>query len=322
MRVSTSQIFNTGTSGIQSRQYDLFKTMNQLTTGRRILTPEDDPIGASQALQVTQSQDVNKQFMGNQGTAMAKLNFLDATLGGVTDNLQSIHEKAVEASNTTLGAAERNMIATDLKQRLESLVALANTKDGTGLYIFSGYKSNNAPFQLTGATAPHSLQANTAVAYNGDGGNEMLQVSASQVMATSENGMDVFMQVRDKLGNPIQNAQGNAASMFDGIQNMIDLLDGTVPFNSADYKSALGNVTDSIAQLSTVRASVGARMQSLDSMTSMAKDADTQFSARLSDLQDLDYTEASSKLANYKMQLEAAQLSFKTISQLSLFNIL
>jgi flagellar hook-associated protein 3 FlgL len=54
----------------------------------------------------------------------------------------------------------------------------------------------------------------------------------------------------------------------------------------------------------------------------MAKDADTQFSARLSDLQDLDYTEASSKLANYKMQLEAAQLSFKTISQLSLFNIL
>ena len=137
-------------------------------------------------------------------------------------------------------------------------------------------------------------------------------------MATGENGADVFMQVK--------NAQGNVTgrSMFDSLQNLIDQLDPSsgVPFNTASYNQAVADISSTISHVSTVRASVGARLQSLESMSSAASDADLQYASRLSDLQDLDYTEAISKLSNYQMQLEAAQLSFKTTSQLSLFNIL
>lgn len=319
MRVSTSQIFNSGTSGIQNRQYDLYKTMNQLSTGRRILSPEDDPIGAAQALEVSQSKGVNKQFLDNQSFATSKLNFLDATLGGVEDELQNIYERAVQAGNGSYSDSQRGMIAEELKRRMESLISLANTRDGTGQYIFSGFKSTTMPFATNpSSTNPHSLGPNTQVAYSGDSGREALQVSPSQVMATSENGGDVFMQVRDAQGNI------TGRSMFDSLQNMIDILDpaDAVPFSTADYGQALDDMSSAIAHLSTVRASVGARMQSLLSLTSTAEDIGYQYETRLSELQDLDYTDAISKLSRYQLQLEAAQKSFSQVSQLSLFNIL
>ncbi len=69
MRVSTSQIFDSGYRGIGGNQFDLFKLQNHLSTGRRMLAPEDDPVAAAQALVVTQSQSVNGQYLANQADA-------------------------------------------------------------------------------------------------------------------------------------------------------------------------------------------------------------------------------------------------------------
>lgn len=319
MRISTSMIFNNGTSGMQGRQFDLFKVQQQLSTGRRVLSPQDDPIAASEALQVSQSKAVNKQYLDNQATAKTELGLLDTVLGSVTDELQAMREKAVQAGNASYSPAQRGMIADELKQRQQSLLALANTKDGTGLYIFSGFQSATQPFQLNGARAyPYALGGQSYATYQGDSGQQNLQVNSSQVMASSENGMDVFMQVKDSSGNVI------GRSIFDSLQNMIDILDPAsgVPYSPAAYTQALDDMGAAIDHVSTTRASVGARMQSLTSMTSAGEDVGYQQDVRLSALQDLDYTEAISRFSNYKMQLDAAQLSFKQTSQLSLFNIL
>lgn len=319
MRLSTSQIFNSGTIGMQNLQYSLYKVQQQMATGRRILSPADDPMGASQALQVTQSKGVNEQFLKNIGDATSKLNLLDSTLNGIEQELQVILERAVQAGNGSYSETQRGMIAEELKQRMSSLISLANTKDGTGLYIFAGYKSSTQPFQVDpGATPPYALASGTHVSYAGDGGVEALQVSGSRTMTTSENGLDVFMQVRDAQGNP------TGRSMFDSLQNMINILDPAsgIPFTTTSYEQSLGDTSAAIAHLSTVRASVGARLQSLDSMAITANDSDYLYRVRLSELQDLDYVDAISQASRLQLQLEAAQLSFKQASQLSLFNIL
>ena len=66
MRISTNQIYDAGTLGIQRNQSALYKLQNQLSSGRRILTPEDDPVAAAQALIVTQTKEVNAQHLENQ----------------------------------------------------------------------------------------------------------------------------------------------------------------------------------------------------------------------------------------------------------------
>lgn len=319
MRVSTSMIFNNGTLGIQERQSDLFRVQNQLSTGRKALTPADDPIAASEALKVSQSKGVNTQMIDNQGNARSALNFLEVTLASVNNELGEIFGRASDAGSTNYSASDRGMIAAELKSRLQSLIGLANTQDGTGLYIFAGFKATTQPFQPnTGATQPYALGNGTLMSYNGDAGQQSLAISLSKEMAISENGLDVFMRVKDASGNV------TGRSLFDSLQNMIDILDPTsgVPYTTAAYNQALGDLQSAVSHVATVRATVGARLNSLESLTSSAEDRGLNYDLRLSELQDLDYTEAISRFSSYQVQLEAAQLTFKQISQMSLFSIL
>ena len=154
MRVSTSMIFNSGTNGMQNRQYDLYKIQNQLSTGRKILSPEDDPIGASEVLQVSQSKGVNSQYLDDQANAQSQLTFVESTIGSVGDALLRITELAKDGENTALGPAERGMIASELKGIQQNLIGLANTQDGTGQYIFAGYQSTTKPFEANPDTDP------------------------------------------------------------------------------------------------------------------------------------------------------------------------
>lgn len=326
MRVSTSMIYNSGLRGMMSLQSELYRTQNQLSTGRRILTPADDPIGAAEALQISQSKGVNAQFKNNQADAAVQLSLTEGIVGSVGNTLTRVSELAAQASNPMLDDAQRGMIAAELKLQLETLRGLANTQDGTGLYIFAGFQSAQEPFALNasatppnpGDTAPAYNLGNTYVNYAGDSGKPALQVSASKSMAVSENGMDIFMQVRDAQGNI------TGQSMFDTVKNLIDIVDPAsgMNFTTAELETVRGGLKSTIDHVANTRASLGARLNALDGLTTTATDIDYLYDLRLSELQDLDYTEAISRFSRYQTQLEATQLTFKQTSQLSLFNIL
>lgn len=316
MRISTGQIFDQGTFGIQNNQSMLYKLQNQMSTGRRVVNPEDDPVAAAQALVVMQSKEVNAQYLRNQDAARSRLNVVDSTLGALTEQLQSIHERAVQAGNGALGQSEREMIATELSGRLQSMIALANTQDGEGQYIFAGFQTQTQPFAVSGNGAPFSL-GNTAVSYLGDEGQRKLQVEASQAMPVSETGSEVFMRIRDQAGNL------TGRSMFDSVQNLIDNLNTPLgPSSLADYEQSFSDIKASLDNVSRVRASVGTRLQALDGLSNVGQDLKLQYETTLSGLQDLDYAQAISDLTRRQMQLEAAQASFAQISRLSLFNVI
>ena len=69
MRVSTNTVYEQGVFNILQGQSRLLKTQDQISTGRRVLTPADDPVAASRALEVSQSQAVNAQYMRNADSA-------------------------------------------------------------------------------------------------------------------------------------------------------------------------------------------------------------------------------------------------------------
>jgi len=316
MRISTGQIFDQGTFGIQNNQSMLYKLQNQMSTGRRVVNPEDDPVAAAQALVVMQSKEVNAQYLRNQDTARSRLNVVDSTLGALTEQLQSILERTVQAGNGALGQGEREMIATELEGRLQSMIALANTQDGEGQYIFAGYQTQTQPFAVSGNSAPFDL-SNTSVSYLGDEGQRKLQVEASQEMPVSETGSEVFMRIRDQAGNL------TGRSMFDSLQNLIDNLNTPWgPSSLADYEQSFSDLKASLDNVSRVRASVGTRLQALDGLSNVGQDLKLQYETTLSGLQDLDYAQAISDLTRKQMQLEAAQATFSQISRLSLFNVI
>lgn len=317
MRVSTSQVFNSGVLGIQRNQADLFKTHNQLATGRRILTPADDPVSASQALVVDQSKAVNTQYLDNQSMARSQLNLVETNLTSTINELQNVLQRAVQAGSGALDATQKGMIAQDLKGSLSNIIGLANAQDGEGRYIFAGFKTQTQPFNTTGNVAPYSL-TNQYIGYSGDSGQRKLQVSASQEMAISEAGPDVFMEIRDGQGNL------TGRSVFDSVKNLTDILDPNsgVPFSQGTYNQSLNDIRAAIESVSRVRSSVGSRLAALESLGATGEDLNLQYETRLSELQDVDYTKAITDLTWQQTQLQASQKSFAQTNQLSLFNYL
>ena len=132
MRISTNMIYSSGTNGILNNQAAQLKTYNQITSGRRVVTPEDDPVAASQVLINTQAQEVNKRYMENQGQAKDSLKLVETQLNSAVNVLQEVLDKTIQAGNTTLNDANRAAIAEELQVRLDEMVALSNSQDGNG----------------------------------------------------------------------------------------------------------------------------------------------------------------------------------------------
>lgn len=201
MRISTSQIYDAGTLGIQRNQQGLYALQNQLSTGRRVLTPEDDPVAAAQALIVTQSKEMVGQQVENQGYARSQLGLVEGNLSSLTDMLLAVHERAYQSKNTGYSDNERRFIAGELQDRLNELISLANTDDGTGQYLFSGYQ---------GATKPFAFDGSGTVQYFGDDGKRLLQVASSRQMPTNISGAELFMNIRSGNGTFATAAGGNS----------------------------------------------------------------------------------------------------------------
>ena len=205
MRISTSQIYDAGSLNIQRNQASLFKLQNQLSTGRRVLTPEDDPVAAAQALLVTQAKEMNTQQTTNQGTAESQLGLVDSQLSSLVDLIQNVRERVIQAGNGSLSTSDRQSIATELEARFGELVGLANAQNGSGEYMFSGYQGSTKPFAIDAAQ--------DAVAYYGDDGERLLQVSSSRIMPINVAGSDVFMNTKQGNGTFVVETGGNGGGI-------------------------------------------------------------------------------------------------------------
>jgi flagellar hook-associated protein 3 FlgL len=404
IRISTNAIYNAGTNQLNTLQSQIAKTQMQLSTNKRNLTAADDPIAAARALEVTQSQSMNTQFATNRSNANASLSLVDKTLSDVTGQIQDIQALIVTAGNGGYDASNREALATELEGRLTDLIGLANTADGTGGYLFSGYASTTQPFSKT----------TTGAAYQGDQGQRTLQVGSSRKMAISETGSAIFESittgngkfttaaattntgagiispgavvdssqltghdyalkfsvtgtpavttytVTDNTASPPTDVLANQPytegasisfggmsmdvkgvpadgdsfsvkpsekqSVFTTITDLIKTL--RAPANGSDGKAALANglntassnMKNALDNVLTVQASVGSRMKELDNLDSTGDDLNIQYQTTLGDLQDLDMVKAISLFAQQQQTLQAAQMSFKTMSGLSLFN--
>jgi flagellar hook-associated protein 3 FlgL len=242
MRVSTSGMFDSGTATILQQQEALVKTQQQLSTGRRILTPSDDPIAAAQSVNLSQAASINTQYSVNRGHATASLGLVETTLDNISANLQDIRQVAVQAGNTALTDSDRKSLATELRSRLEALMGQANITDGTGNYLFSGFQAKTQPFTHSGLV----------VQYNGDQGQRLSQIGPTRQIAVSNSGTDVFERIKN--GNGIFTTAANPVNTGGGIINAGSV---TNPVNltghnyEITFSSSAGGLTYDVVNLTT-----------------------------------------------------------------------
>ena len=191
MRISTSQIYQSGARSLLDGQSSLYKLQNQLSSGKRFLSAQDDPVAAAQVLLNSQSLAINSQYADNQANATDQLALEEDRLQSIVESVQYIMEQVVAGGNASYSDSQREYIAQNLQSQFDFLLGMANSTDASGYYLFSGYQGNTQPFQQL---------ANGSVQYVGDDGQRLLQVGASRQIAVSDSGRDIFESIRDGNG--------------------------------------------------------------------------------------------------------------------------
>lgn len=226
MRISTAMIYSTGVETINNLQANLSKAQQQISSGTRVLNPSDDPVAAARALETTTAQAVSSMEESSQGTASDSLKYLDSKLSSITDVLQYVRERAIQAGNGSLSTDDLEALASDLQAQYDSLLSLANSKDSSGVYMFSGYQGGTQPF--VGNLA--------SVTYEGDQGERSIQVSSSRLMPVSVNGYELFMNIASGNGTFTTSTTSTSAVISDGTLTGYATYSGTqygIKFTSA-----------------------------------------------------------------------------------------
>jgi flagellar hook-associated protein 3 FlgL len=395
MRVTPSLNQSQFLAAIESLQSNLSQTQNQITSGLSFTTASQNPTAAGAVNNYNQALAQSQQYVTNSSSAQTRLSTEDSTLSQVQIQLQSLRDLALEANNSTLSSGDRSSIAAQAKQIQATLATLANTQDGNGEYLFSGFATQTQPFTLTASGA----------AYNGDQGNRVVQIAAGQTIADGDNGNAVFNQI--KTGNGTFAAAAGAAntgtgvlgaatvsaaagtydggtyainftapgtyevrdssnvlvtsgaytnggsigfrgvqvtitgtpatgdsfsvspstdqSVFTTVQNIVNALQtgagtsvDTAKLNNA-LAAGINNIDQSLGNLSNVRASVGARLNTITTQQSVAGTQQIQLKSSISTLQGLDYASAITTLNQQNTTLSAALQAYSLTQNLSLF---
>jgi flagellar hook-associated protein 3 FlgL len=228
MRVSTSLFYSNGVRTMNAQQSDLMRLMQQLGTGKKILTPSDDPLGAAQSLNLGQTLAVNERLETNRATARTNLMVEETELDAVNKTLQDVRTRIIEAGNGTYSETEMRVLAADLKAHYDTLLSRANGTDGSGQFLFSGNMGDTAPFNVDTTSGYR-----TGV-YQGDQGARLIQADATRQLSSADTATNVFARA-----NP--GAQGYVASANPANG-------GTVTFTRPDITNQAGAlVGDSLA---------------------------------------------------------------------------
>ncbi len=192
-------------TAISALEASIGQTQNDISSNESFTTASENPIAAGEVNTYDQALSQSKQYATNGSSAQTNLNTESSALTQITSQLQSLRSLALEANSGTVSASDRAGIATQMQSIQSSLLALANTQNGSGEYIFSGYATQTQPFS----------QTTTGATYNGDDGTTQVQIAAGQSVATSDNGDAVFNQI--KTGNGTFSVAASAANTGTGL---------------------------------------------------------------------------------------------------------
>lgn len=191
MRISTSMIYRRGVKWMNDHQSSLSKAQEQISSGRKILKPSDDPTNSARLMELHKQIKLNEQYGRNITIANGRQSVEEVAIQESGDLLQRARELAIQANNAALTAENRQTIALEVRQLRQQLVDAANARDAEGAYLFAGFKEQSQPFTST---------AGGDVVYNGDQGQRSLQVGPSRQVPVSDAGDSVFMLIRNGNG--------------------------------------------------------------------------------------------------------------------------
>ena len=304
MKISTAFLFDRATSQMSVVQNRLATSQAQLAQGKQVVTPSDAPDQASTIARLKGILAKHDSYTRAVNSTQTRFQSEEVALQNVSDGLVRMRELVSQAASDTMGPTDRKALATELAGLRDQIMSLANTQDTSGAYIFAGSRVREPAF---------AMDSSGTLTYQGDETTIDILVGDQRTIKVNRSGSDVFQRVvrTDVLGNPY------GVGFFQSLDDMVNAVSNS---DNAGISQAIKEVDQLQGGIAMALAQIGTDMNVLDAQQTVLEETTLRLKTTLSNVEDLDYAEAITKMNKEMLALEAAQSSFAKISQLNLFN--
>ena len=183
MKISTSQLFNRSVRDIQDNQSQLSNTREKLATGKNLIRASDDTTKLNTVDTLERFINKSKGYENTINVLTDRYKLEEGVLTSGADILVRLKDLAIQGSNNTLSAMDRDILATEVESLRDELISIANTRDVQGNSIFAGGRTESTAFLKN---------VDSSVTYLGDTRQNTVYVSDTRELTKNRNGLDIF----------------------------------------------------------------------------------------------------------------------------------
>lgn len=293
INLSTGLFYDRSKGAMQSLTSRAETLSTQISTGKQLLSPSDGSVAYQRLQGIARATIDAKTDTTNVKLAQSVLQQADTTLKQINEQLQRASELTIQAKSGTQSAEGRAAIATELDGIVESLAALANTKDARGQPLFGG------------------ASGDVAVTKNANGSFSFASGEASAIPIGDGQSVQPGTNAANFLGAGGTDIGSALAAISAALR-----ADEAVPGSASD---ALDAVSESVTATQT---SIGARAARVDLVYAQIQTAAEDREVTRSGIEDVNVADAITELQKTMTILQATQASFSKLSNLSLFEYL
>jgi flagellar hook-associated protein 3 FlgL len=302
----------------------------QMTTGKVINKPSDDPFKAARIMQLNSDIDANTQYNTNITDMSNWMDTTDTSMGQIGNSLQRVRELLVSAGNGAYGPTEKKAIKDEINSKMGEISQILNT-NFDGKYIFGGSRGSAKPVTVIDDTA-NANGNSKLVYYTGNASAPELTVSTPISLSLGNpevNNLNTKLNVEVSQGVKVQynvcatdilqfkNESGTDIDLRDALTKIVNHLDGNndtgtaVDANANSYLTGtdLQNITDAINNVLKIRSKVGANENMMESAKTRNETQNDNMTKILSETEDIDITQ---KTMEYSTMQTAYMASLQT----------
>lgn len=323
IRLSTSQMYNNSMNGVLQSNSRLNTVNNQMSMGKRVLTPADDPVVAAQTLNSKTRMAVVEQYNHNIDFGYKNLDLTESVISQAETALIGLKERAIQLGSDQWTEGQVKASGVEVKEMLNHLQGLLNTRNESGEYIFAGSQADQKAYDGN--------------VFKGDAIEREAQVADDTFIKMLTSGARVFEKLdgltthdpelavfsTDGTENLAEIPKVYSNNMLGIVQYFVDATGNGNPPASVDkeaIRNAIGNFDVTFNQVSQARSQIGARQNTLTAVKESNTDFKVFAEKSISDLENLDFADAYIRLETSTLAYQAGMQVTGKVSGLSLFN--
>ncbi len=291
LRVTDEMILSAALYNLRRNSRKLFRLQVMAASGKRILAPSDDPLGAIKVIDYNSQLSRFEQYQRNIAFGLSWLQRTEGVLQDLEELVSRAHEIAVSQSSGTADAQSRASCAGIVREIKAQVWQLSNASLG-GRYLFAGLKNDQPPYAEDGS-------------YQGDTGEFQISVGQGVRVAVNLVGPEVF--------------SFGSTDLFQELEELAQALENDQPDLIAQK---LDTLDQALRQLINARAKVGARVERLESYKGILEGSALKVKERLSEIEDADIAEVITELATREAVYQASLLATRRLLEENLVSLM